>query len=312
MRRRWTLLIVVLALSAGLGACGSGGEETSGPLTLGELSAQAGRSCRQTAKQVAGFVSSYDFGAPRDASGADLYLEQQRRALLDRDVTVMERWVDAMAALKPDQQAAARWRAYLEAQRAYLERIRDLAAFQRRVAAERDFGARELRKSFGQSYVDNRDAAEATASEAGARVGKGARRWCPSKLPSQSVFTFPTIEQAYLSRLRGDYAGTVRQIGPGRQRSSYPVKVSLTRLVRGKVGGFVSYPSFPCSGDWRFLGLRGRRFFYREEIDTGDRTCFVKGAVSVRVVGDRLDFDWRSDDGAVEVVGGIRRTSESP
>ena len=308
MRRpnRFVIAIALAAAAVAIPGCGSGGD---GAESRDELALSAGDICKQATGKTDRIVADWDFGAPRDASGADLYLEQQRQVLLDHDVALLGATVARLEALEPDEEARTELKDFLAAQRNYQDQVGDLADFQARVAAERDFAARELRKRFGDGYVEDRDRAEKAAVAASrTTLGGKAGRYCPPKLPSLAVFTFPTTEQAYLSRLRGDYKGTVRQFGPGKVRASYPAKVSLATLVRNRVGGFVEYPSFPCEGKWVFLGLKGRRFYYREMIEKGSKICVVASTVSVRVVGDKLDFRWKSDSGAVDVVGTLRRS----
>ena len=220
---------------------------------------------------------------------------------------MLGRTVRRLEALKPDKDARSDMKEFLGAQRDYAAQAQDLADFQDRVAAERNYGARELRKRFGDAYVADVDRARDEAVRTAHRTlgGKAGKR-CPPRPPSEAVFTFPTVEQAYLSRLRGLYEGTLRQFGPGKVRSSFSTRLQLTRLVRGRLGGFVDYPSFPCSGKWVFGGLRGRRFYYKETITDGREHC-ASGRASIRVVGDHVDFRWRSDGGTIDVVGSLTR-----
>jgi hypothetical protein len=297
-------ITIAIATVAATSGCGSGGD---GELSLDELATSAGVMCQEGERKADAFADEWDFGAPRDASAADLYLEQQRQVLLDADARLLEATVKRLGTLTPDEEARVDLREFLGAQRNYNDQAQDLADFQGRVAAERDYDARELRKRFGDSYVADLDRARDAAVRASRKTlgGKAAKR-CPPRPPSEAVYTFPTVEQAYLSRLRGDYEGTVRQFGPGKVHSSFLTKLHLSKLVRGRVGGFVDYPSFPCSGKWVFGGLKGRRFHYKETITSGRDNC-SSGRASVRVVGDHLDFRWRSDGGTIDVVGTLTR-----
>ena len=56
-----------------------------------------------------------------------------------------------------------------------------------------------------------------------------------------------------------------------------------------------------------FGGLKGRRFHYKETITEGRADC-ASGKASIRVVGDNLDFRWRSDGGTIDVVGTLTRS----
>ncbi len=297
-------IVVTLAAALSAGGCGSGGD---GEQSVDELAASAGEVCQQSEKKADAFADDWDFGAPRDASAAEYYIEQQRQVLLDADARLLDTTVQRLEALKPDEDARSEMKEFIGAQRDYADQSQDLADFQGRVAAERSYGARELRKRFGDAYVADVDRAreEAVRSAHKTLGGKAGKR-CPPRPPSEAVFTFPTVEQAYLSRLRGLYEGTLRQFGPGKVRSSFPTKLQLTRLVRGRLGGFIDYPSFPCSGKWVFGGLKGRRFHYKETITDGREHC-ASGRASIRVVGDHVDFRWRSDGGTIDVVGRLTR-----
>ena len=307
MRHRGkTIIVVTLATAALAGAgCGSGDD---GQQSVDELATSAGDICQQGEKRADAFAEDWDFGAPRDAATAEFYIEQQRQVLLSADARLLGATVKRLEALKPDDDARADMKEFLSAQRDYSDQAQDLADFQDRVAAERDYDARELRKKFGDAYVADRDRARDEAVRTARKTlgGKAGKR-CPPRPPSEAVFTFPTVEQAYMSRLRGIYEGTLRQFGPGKVRSSFFTSLQLTRLVRGRVGGFVNYPSFPCSGDWVFGGLKGRRFHYKEKITEGREDC-ASGKASIRVVGDNLDFRWRSDGGTIDVVGTLTRS----
>ena len=298
-------IVATLATAALVGAgCGSGDD---GQQSLDELATSAGGICQQSEKRADAFADDWDFGAPRDASAAEYYIEQQRQVLLDADARLLDRTVRRLEALKPDEDARSDMKEFLGAQRDYADQSHDLADFQGRVAAERNYGARELRKRFGDAYVADVDRARDEAVRTAHKTlgGKAGKR-CPPRPPSEAVFTFPTVEQAYLSRLRGLYEGTLRQFGPGKVRSSFPTRLQLTRLVRGRLGGFIDYPSFPCSGKWVFGGLKGRRFYYKETITDGREHC-ASGRASIRVVGDHVDFRWRSDGGTIDVVGTLTR-----
>ncbi len=296
-----TLTIVALAIMG----CGSGGDDSQSP---DELASSAGDICQQAEQRADAFADDWEFGAPRDAATAEYYIEQQRRVLLDADAKLIGETVKRLDALKPDDDARADMKEFLNAQRDYSDQIQDLADFQGRVAAERDYDTRELRKRFGDSYVADVDRARVAAVRASRKtLGGMAGKRCPPRPPSEAVFTFPTVEQAYMSRLRGIYEGTLRQFGPGKVHSHFFTRLRLTRLVRGRRGGYIDYPTFPCSGDWVFGGLKGRRFHYKETITQGQDEC-ASGKVSIRVVGDHLDFRWRSDGGTIDVVGTLTRS----
>ena len=279
--RRKPIIVVTLATAALAGAgCGSGDD---GEQSIDELATSAGDICQQGEKRADAFAEDWDFGAPRDAATAEYYIEQQRQVLLDADARMLGGTVRRLEALKPDKDARSDMKEFLSAQRDYAAQAQDLADFQDRVAAERNYGARELRKRFGDAYVADVDRARDEAVRTARRTlgGKAGKR-CPPRPPSEAVFTFPTVEQAYLSRLRGLYEGTLRQFGPGKVRSSFLTSCSSRGWCVDGVGGFVDYPSFPCSGDWVFGGFKGRRFHYKETITEGREDC-ASGKASIRV-----------------------------
>ncbi len=204
-------IVATLATAALVGAgCGSGDD---GQQSLDELATSAGGICQQSEKRADAFADDWDFGAPRDASAAEYYIEQQRQVLLDADARLLDRTVRRLEALKPDEDARSDMKEFLGAQRDYADQSQDLADFQGRVAAERNYGARELRKRFGDAYVADVDRARDEAVRTAHKTlgGKAGKR-CPPRPPSEAVFTFPTVEQAYLSRLRGLYEGTLATV----------------------------------------------------------------------------------------------------
>ncbi len=93
------------------------------------------------------------------------------------------------------------------------------------------------------------------------------------------------------SPVAGKWAGKTKE-----DADVYQTKIQIKRKpVKGRRGGSVNYPSFPCGGKLIFLSRKKNRCFFRETLTYGLDNCYDGGLVRLSKSGRKVSF-WWSDE----------------
>lgn len=85
--------------------------------------------------------------------------------------------------------------------------------------------------------------------------------------------------------LTGTWRGTGHETADG--------KTWTMKLVAGKNGYKITYPSLKCGGDWRLIRFWSRSARFAEQIRYGESRCEPSGRVVIkRLTGDRIKFKY--------------------
>ena len=87
--------------------------------------------------------------------------------------------------------------------------------------------------------------------------------------------------------LRGAWEGTGYQTD---DKSTWPMKVTITKRKGGRRAISIDYPSLNCGGRWKLLSINGSKARFRERLDHGQDKCTDNGLVTIERIGRQLIF----------------------
>ena len=91
-----------------------------------------------------------------------------------------------------------------------------------------------------------------------------------------------TAQDKGKSWLRGNWEGTGYQTD---DKSTWPMKVTITKRKGGRRVFSIDYPSLNCGGRWKVLSSNRSRATFREQLDHGQDKCTDHGLVRIERVG---------------------------
>jgi hypothetical protein len=297
--------IAVVALAAALAGCGSGGDETSGPLSGEALAARADAICAKQTPPGAGERSSTAFDQLSDitklhAADADR-VAAARKGLAKLDVAKgdrpnLDRLLTAMKDIEKSNRVAADSTSVVVFQAsgqlvvgAYEEGLRTAAPL-------------GIAKCPPAGESGAYAAAVKRFEDAGGTVG-GEK----TQTEASDTTTAETTEASGPgSELLGLWQGRARQFGPGKQTDRYQVRLELRSVDVGAIGGTIDYPKFDCGGHVVVTAQSGGQAVLREQITHGAKRCYGSGAkITVSRSGALLSYRWdgTSEGTPVQVVG---------
>ena len=100
------------------------------------------------------------------------------------------------------------------------------------------------------------------------------------------------------SWLHGSWEGTGYQTD---DQSTWPMKLTIRRSIRGRRAFSIDYPSLSCGGHWQLLSMSQAAAKFREILDHGQDKCSDKGLVMIERRGAQLIFLY-SNEGTHEIT----------
>lgn len=82
--------------------------------------------------------------------------------------------------------------------------------------------------------------------------------------------------------LRGTWEGTGYQTDDG---STWPMKLTITRLKNSGRTFSIDYPSLSCGGHWKLLSSNQSKARFREQLSYGQEKCANNGVVLLERIG---------------------------
>jgi hypothetical protein len=114
----------------------------------------------------------------------------------------------------------------------------------------------------------------------------------------------PVVDRQSLELMAGDYAGRLKQKGPGRPSLTKTISATVTLAADGT--GTIRYDAPSCRGTLTVSGKPGAVVAWRESITEGN--CTQSGRWTTRIYHHRLVMTWWRSGHRYWVSGRLRRT----